>query len=406
MIAESSGKVAYVVKRYPRYSETFIVNEILAHEAAGLGVEIFSLYPPVDTHFQDNIALVRAPVHYLPGEGSKVAGFWSALGNASTALPDFWSKLGRVRNSEVRDVVQGIALARLVRERGISHLHAHFGSAPGSVARIAALFAEVSYSLTLHAKDIFHESVNAEDLGPKLADASAVVTVSDYNASHLRREFGTAQLRRIYNGVDLSRFRYAAPAGRPPLLVAVGRLVEKKGFVHLIEACHLLAAEGCSFSCRIIGGGEMEAVLRQRISDLALVDKVQLLGPCPQSEATRHIQQAALLAAPCVVGADGNRDGLPTVLIEAMALGTPCVATEVTGIPEIVQDGITGLLVPQADAVALAGAIKRLLHDANLRVALAEKARALVEAEFEIHSNAAKLRKLFRPTTPHNGATT
>ena len=397
MIAPADHKVAYVVKRYPRYSETFIVNEILAHEAAGLCVEIFSLYPPVDTHFQDNIAMVRAPVHYLPGEGSKVAGFWSGLGSASSILPNFWPKLGQVRDGEARDVAQGIVLARLIRERDISHVHAHFGSAPATVARIASLFAEVPYSMTLHAKDIFHESVNAEDLRRKLMDASAVVTVSDYNASHLRQQFGTAQPGRIYNGVDLSRFRYASPEERPPLIVAVGRLVEKKGFIHLIEACRLLAAEGCSFSCRIIGGGEMEMILRQRITDLALEEKVQLLGPCPQSEATKHIQHAAVLAAPCIVGADGNRDGLPTVLIEAMALGTPCVGTDVTGIPEIVQEGITGLMVPQGDAAALAAAIKQLLYDSNLRVGLAQKARALVEAEFDIQSNAAKLRKLFRP---------
>jgi colanic acid/amylovoran biosynthesis glycosyltransferase len=139
----------------------------------------------------------------------------------------------------------------------------------------------------------------------------------------------------------------------------------------------------------------MDVALRRLISEHGLADKVELVGPAPQSETIKQIQQAALLAAPCVVGPDGNRDGLPTVLIEAMALGTPCVGTDVTGIPEIVQNDVTGLVVPQTDVAALADALKRLLHDSDLRVRLAEKARALVESQFEIHANAAKLRKVF-----------
>ena len=395
MISEPSARIAYVVKRYPRYSETFIVNEILAHEAAGLSLEICSLYPSIDTHFQDNIASVRAPVRYLPGEGSKVATFWSALGDSSTAIPDFWSKLGWFKKAEVREIFQAMALARLVRERAITHLHAHFGSASATVARMAAQFAEIPYSVTLHAKDIFHESVNAEDLRQKLADASAVITVSDYNASHLRQQFGTANLRRIYNGIDLTRFPYASPAERPPVIVAVGRLVEKKGFIHLIEACHRLVQDDRSFRCHIIGEGEQEEELQGRIAALGLANVIKLLGPCPQRETIQHIQKATLLAAPCIVGKDGNRDGLPTVLIEAMALGTPCISTDVTGIPEIVRDGVTGLLVPPADVPALAGAMQLLMSDPLLRVRLAERARSLVESDFEIHSNAAQLRKLF-----------
>jgi colanic acid/amylovoran biosynthesis glycosyltransferase len=390
-------KVGYVVKRYPRYSETFIVNEILAHEAAGMEIEIFSVLPPVDSHFQDAISRVRAPVTYLPSKRLKVAEFWSALEQACEPLPEGWLSLEAVRGEDVCYVYQAAVLAREARLRAISHLHAHFATVATTVARLAARFAGLPYTFTAHAKDIFHESVRPEDLRRKLADAAVAVTVSDYNLAYLHESYGSAarRVRRIYNGVDLERFPYRSPRERPPRIVGVGRLVEKKGFVDLIEACAILAEEGRKFTCRIVGAGEQETELRVRIARLGLEDRIELLGPRPQNELARLVQDAAVLAAPCVVGADGNRDGLPTVLLEAMALGTPCVSTSVTGIPEAIRDGETGLMVSQRDPAALAAAIGRLLQEPYLRERLADRARRLVEAEFDVKGNAAQLREMF-----------
>jgi colanic acid/amylovoran biosynthesis glycosyltransferase len=390
-------RVGYVLKRYPRYSETFIVNEILAHEAAGLELEIFSLYPPNDSHFQDAIARVRAQVTYLPVYGVKAADFWSALEEAGSVLPGVWGALREANGEDARDVHQALLLAKAVHSRGIGHLHAHFGSAATTVARLAARFAGVPYSFTAHAKDIFHESVRPEDLARKLNDAAAVVTVSDYNLSYLSEVYGpaAARTRRIYNGLDLDLFPFSEPLDRRPLIVGVGRLVEKKGFADLVEACALLHARGIDFQCRIIGTGELEAGLREQIERLGLRGRVELLGPRPQQEVIEQIRQAAVFAAPCVVGTDGNRDGLPTVLLEAMALGAPCISTAVTGIPEVLRDGDTGLMVPEHDPAGLAAAIERLLADDGLRVRLATAARALIEREFDIHRNAARQRDLF-----------
>ncbi len=232
-------KIGYVVKRYPRYSETFIVNEILAHEAAGMELEIFSVLPPEDGHFQDVISRVRAPVTYLPSKGLKVAEFWSVLEEAGQTFPDGWDSLEVARGEDVRYVYQAMVLAREARLRAISHLHAHFATAATTVTRLAARFAGLPYTFTAHAKDIFHESVRPADLRRKLADATVAVTVSDYNLAHLRESYGFAarHVRRIYNGLDLERFPYRSPRDRPPRIVGVGRLVEKKGFVDLIEAC-------------------------------------------------------------------------------------------------------------------------------------------------------------------------
>lgn len=394
---DGAPKVAYLVKRYPRYSETFVVNEILAHEAAGLAVEIFSLYPCIDSHFQDAISRVRAPVRHILAENVKGTEFWSAAEDCARVIPDVWPKLSAGKGEEAKVVFQALRVAAAARRGGITHLHAHFATSATSVARLASWFAGVPFTFTAHAKDIFHESVDPADLRSKLCAAAACVTVSDFNLSHLRHEFGDAASRvtRIYNGLDLAGLHYADPADRPPLVLGVGRLVEKKGFADLISACAILSARRMPFICKIIGEGECGSDLREQIKAMELRGVVELVGPMPQRQVFEVMRQAAVFAAPCIVGKDQNRDGLPTVLLEAMALGTPCVATDVTGIPEVVRHQETGLLARQNDPRSLADAIERMLMERTTRVKLARQARALIEDQFDIQQNSAALREVF-----------
>lgn len=395
--------IGYVVKRYPRYSETFVVTEILAHEAVGLDVEIFALRPPCDTHFQDAIARVRAPVTYVPYEGIRTADFWAALQHVARFHSGLWRVLGDAAHEDAREVYQAAMLAHHVTDRGIRHLHAHFATSPTTVARLAARIADISYSFTAHAKDIYGPEVRHSDLRRKLTDATAVVTVSDYNLTHLTSAHGEAaeRIARIYNGLPLDQFPFSVPEARPPLILSVGRLVEKKGIADLVDACAILDRAGRPFTCHVIGAGPLEADLRDQIHRLGLASRVSLLGPRPRVEVVQCLREAAVFAAPCVVAQDGDRDGLPTVLLEAMATGTPSIATGVTGIPEIIQDDSTGLLVPEHDAVALAAALDRLLGDAELRVRLATSARALIERSFDARRNAEQLRNLFDGASAH-----
>jgi glycosyltransferase involved in cell wall biosynthesis len=390
-------RIGYVVKRYPRYSETFIVNEILAHEATGLDVRIFALLPSLDTHFQDVIARVRAPVYYLPSIAGKARDWWAELVRTGGVHPRVWNALVTATGDSAREVLQAMVLAQEIRAQGITHLHAHFATSATAVARLAAAISGIPYSFTAHAKDIFHEAVDQRLLAGKLSAAAVAVTVSDYNLDYLRTRFGAVagNVARIYNGLDLGRFTYSDPGNRPAEILAVGRLVEKKGFRYLIDACALLARRGRRFRCRIIGSGELEGDLRQRISAAGLGAVVELAGPRPQQEVVDAIRSAAVFAAPCLVGRDGNRDGLPTVLLESMALGTPCVSTDVTGIPEILKDNVTGLMVPQEQPEVLAYALNRLLGEPSLRTSLARRARALIEDEFDVHRNAGRLRECF-----------
>jgi glycosyltransferase involved in cell wall biosynthesis len=388
--------VGYVLKRYPRYSETFVVNEILAHEEAGLDVQIFSLRPPGDTHYQSEISLVRAPVTYFSVDGWKPMDFWDLLRGSSERMPGLWSTLEAARGEDWRVVCQAVLLAREVLDRRVSWLHAHFASSATSVARVAALLAGIPFSFTAHAKDIFHDSVRPEDFSRKLAAADAVVTVTDYNVRYIRQTFGSAgRVHRIYNGLNLERFPYREPLDREPRIVAIGRLIEKKGFADLVAACAILAGRGRHFRCEIVGTGPLEPELRRAIDGAGISSQVELVGPRPRAEVIGRLREAAVLAAPCVVGSDGNRDGLPTVILEAMALGTPCVSTNVTGIPEAVRHGETGLLLEPGDPAGLAGAIESLLDDPRLRVRLAAGARRMIEEEFDVRRNTAALRNLF-----------
>lgn len=391
------ARVGYVVKRYPRFSETFIVNEILAHEETGRAIDIFALRPVEESYFQDMLARVRAGVTRVPDRFRGPDDLWRLMREGRARLPGLVDVVDRFPEARGEDIAQAILIALAVVDRGIAHLHAHFGTIAATVARIAAALAGVSWSMTLHAKDIYYLYEENQNLDLKLRDASAVVTVSDYNVAHLSRVFPGAggPVSRIYNGVDLERFRWSPPDPEADEILAVGRLVEKKGFHILIEALRALRAEGRAIRCRIVGAGEEEADLRAQIAACGLGDAVTMAGPMPQEAIKAAMRRAALLACPCVVGDDGNRDGMPTVLLEAMALGLPCVGSDVTGIPELIADGENGLVVPEGDAPALARALARLLDDPALRTRLSAAGRRTMERDYDIRRNAPRLGALF-----------
>jgi len=374
-------RVGYVTKMFPRFSETFVLTELLQLERLGYEVEIFSLRPPADGRFHAKLADLRAPVTYLTSSGIRAADLWSEFA-ATDELDELGPHLDELLRIDYRSALQAVQLARHCRRLGLTHLHAHFASAGTTVARVAARIAGISYGFTAHAKDIYCE-VDQDDLRRKLRDAVDVVTVSDFNRDYLTSEFGADadRVRRVYNGLDLDAFEFSDPSERSATIAAVGRLVEKKGFDVLLDALALLLADGHQVDLVLIGSGVLEGALRAQAERLGLADRVTMLGEV--------VANAAVFAAPCVVGEDGNRDGLPTVLLEAMALGTPCVATPVTGIPEIIEHEVTGLLVPERDPRALADALNRLLDDPVLRSGLAKAARDLVETEFDARRQAA-----------------
>ncbi|MDO5511428.1 glycosyltransferase [Corynebacterium sp.] len=383
----SEQVTGYVLKMYPRFSETFIVSEILAREARGDKIIIFSMRPCTDARFHPELARVQAPVVQVPRPGSASA-LWRML------TPQAAPHLAELLTHQADDAAQAVQLAALVAEHGVTHLHAHFASMTTTVARLAGRIAGVPYSFTAHAKDIFHELVDEEDLRRKFADAHHAVTISDYNLRQLQQRFpeSAPSITLVYNGLELERFPFH-PERTPDLtLLGVGRLVEKKGFHLLIEAVRRLRARGLNVSAEIVGDGPLRATLQAQIDQAGLHDVVRLLGPRTQAEVRDLLGSRRLFVAPFVVGADGNADGLPTVLLEAMARGIPCVAGDVTAVGEVIIPGETGWLVPAGDIEQLTTAIDQALRtDCGPYV---QRARGLVEKIFDSTRQATHLAAL------------
>ena len=397
---KSSPRIGYVLKVYPRTSQTFVLTEILAHERAGLAMDIFSLRRTDDTRFHAALAQVQSPVFQIARAGSKATLVLDELREHGQYLPELW-KVVQYSSANAEDLLQAARLSRAIVDRGIVHLHAHFGTVATVVARLAARITGVSYSFTAHAKDIFHEIVDEDVLRKKLADAAGVVTVSQFNVAFLKDKYADAAagVKLIYNGLNLDEFRFEPEGDRPPLILAVGRLVEKKGFSYLLDACAILHSRGVRYRCEIVGGGVLEESLQEQLRELNLGDRVTLCGSMSQSDVIKKIRQASILAAPCVHAEDNDRDGLPTILLEAMALGTPCISTPVTGIPEVLKHEETGLMVAERKATELADACERLLSDQGLCGVLTQNARGLVEENFDIEKNTAKIRTFFAEMT-------
>lgn len=385
--------IAYVLKRFPRFSETFILNELLAHEAAGAKTHVYSLLPPPDEPHHARLQDLKAGVTILKS---------AAKGRDGVAAP---ADAALFSGKSARDIgalqAKADAVAIDGTLRGVTHLHAHFGSDATTVACLAARIIGGTYSFTAHAKDIYHTYVSpGEDDAmrrAKLRGAAFVATVSDCNARHLRTLCPEARIIRLYNGIDLSAFAPVDPAGQQPgHMIAVGRMVEKKGFHVLLDACADLRARGVPFTLSLIGSGPMEAALIAQRAALGLEDCVAMDGPLPQEALVREMAKAQLAVLPCLVTESGDRDGLPTVLLEAMARALPVVTTTVSGGPEIVKDGVTGRLCPPMDAGALAGTLQDVLnHPARAR-AMGQAGRWRAERLFDLTTNAARLRALLQ----------
>ena len=390
--------VGYVLKRYPRLSETFIVTEMLELRRLGVAVTILAQRDADEGLVHEKTRQLDAPIYYLPRVSKHE---WPFRYRKDGASPVTTLESAGINSdaSGGRTMLEAALLAPLVERLGIDHLHAHFATWASEVACHVGALTGIPFSFTAHAKDIFHDDVNKQHLAWRMARAKLVVTVSDFNKAYLNNLLAvsgkTGRIERLYNGIDLDLFAPQARNPEPDLIVGIGRLVEKKGFDYLIDACRLLKQEGRQFRCVIVGDGEQRVALAALIGEYGLDNEVKLAGAMTQTEVIALLKRAAVFALPCVVGRDGNRDGLPTVLLEAMALEVPVVSTRVTGIPEIIDHGQNGLLVEERDAVGLAVALAELLQAPALRQQLGTQAREKVKCQFNTADNVKQLKEYF-----------
>jgi glycosyltransferase involved in cell wall biosynthesis len=284
------------------------------------------------------------------------------------------------------------------------HLHAHFASTPSLVALFTHRLSGIPYTFTAHAKDIY--VTDPDVFRTKLEEARAVVTCTEYNRGYLTKQFGRLadhKVRCIYHGLDISQFKFTLSrkdgAGEPVIL-SVARLVEKKGLEDFIMAADILRRRGHAFKVEIIGTGPLRDTLKAQAQRLGLTDRVRLAGAQAHDTVCLAYQRASVFVLPCVVASNGDRDGIPNVLLEAMASGVPVVSTPVSGIPELIESGVNGLLVSPRDARSLADAIERLLASRELSEGLARAARTKLESSFSLEASAEQLLTVFRGTEP------
>ncbi len=427
------GTIAYVLKGYPRLTDTFITSEVYRMEQQGLRLRVFVIKPctePVPSDLLDKIA--AKPVympdmtsmsksslfkwlsanlkHFMPSLRRvirkhplgvlRAAG--AAFAQAVRARKGFWAWPRKVY---AKEFLQGVMLADMLEQAGdVSHIHGHYCHGATTVTWFASMMTKLPFSFTAHAKDIYLPSLNPAGLLRRKMDAARfVITCTDANRDYLENLGSKTPVYCIYHGLnaEFCNIMKEQPAARATnghfRVLGVGRLIPKKGFDILVQACAILHQKRVPFEAIIVAeGGEHEKEIRRLITANGLENNVLLPGPMSQSQLFDEYQKASAFCLPCRVLENGDRDGIPNVLMEAMAVGVPVVSTPISGIPELIHDGVNGLLVPSEDSRALAEAFLRLINDNRLAEDLSRNAQETIESRFNGDKLAARMANLLR----------
>jgi glycosyltransferase involved in cell wall biosynthesis len=415
--SSSNKQIGYILRSYPRLSQTFILNEILALEKIGVSLQIFALTNPHEEVVQKQVSDVRAPVYYVdesmqPGRRLQES-LWVArryFKGYVRALFYVWANTqidqGYTASNRWECFQQAVHLVHMLMGQGqktgktIDHLHAHFAHDPTLVAYLVHRITGVPFSFTAHARDLYQ--VREKPLTDRIQRANAVVTCCRANLEYLNR-LALSQRSKfslIYHGVNLKDFQRSADprAGTDPdcpLILSVGRLVEKKGFQDLLQALLIVKESGERFRCAIYGDGPLRQPLTEWIEAHGMANEVTLCGDRTQQELVPAFHSATLFVLTPVQTEDGDRDGIPNVLLEAMAVGLPVVTTAVAGIPELVDHDENGLLYPPHDVQGIAAGIVELLRDEQQRRRFGEAGSKKVVEQFDVAQAANRLKSLF-----------
>ena len=390
--------LVYIVGTYPGLTTTFIDREIRALRSMGVQVRVISIRKPhtILAHTQEQLQAITSyllPVswrRFITGHvrffvQKPITYFGTLLELLTSHHPNLTARL-----KSVLHFAEGVYAAEWVREEKCDHIHAHFVDRASTVALVSSRLLNVPYSVTAHANDIY---VRPELLDLKFSQASFVSTCTGYNRQHLEKEFKlNGKLHCIYHGLELGAYQpELSVSSGIPMITSVGQLKEKKGFSYLLEACQILKEKGYPFHCQIVGEGPLRSKLEQQIRNLSLESHVMLNGALPHERVIAQMKSSTMFVLPCVMGSDGDRDGIPNVILEAMAMQLPVISTNHSGIPEVVIDEVNGLLVPMEDAKSLAQAMARLLDQPELRHQMGERGRQLVAEKFDAKHNASRL---------------
>jgi glycosyltransferase involved in cell wall biosynthesis len=383
---------AYLFERFPSFVQTFVYREAVEMARQGMNPLLISIRRP------DEPASVREEldleVVYLPESGTLRAEI-DMLRETHKLNRAVRRALPKVRTQpDSTRLFEAAWIGPLLQQEKIHHVHAHFGGMAARTAWWLRLYG-ISYSYTGHANDIFCPNDFPISNGDLVEDATFVVTETDYARQWMENHYPRAagKIVRVYNGIDRA-FPPREPPAETPRILSVGRLIEKKGFADLIEACRLVRERGLSFECAIVGEGPLREQLQQQIDAASLGDEIRLIGPQSQQEVRVLLSEADVFVLASVPESDGGSDNLPTVIIEAMMCGTPVISTRLAGIPEMIQHGENGLLVGARNAPALATAIEQLLRDRTLATKLGTHAKGTAIQKFSIEATTRTLKHL------------
>lgn len=399
----SKKKVGYILRKFPVLSETFILNEILELEAQGIDVHIFSVEKPNDPKFHKNLHRLKAHVTYLP-DLLKLKSLWRHCKKAARKFPKGFRKtlgytIRQANPSLMFRLLQSCYVCNVARKEKIEHFHAHFASRATTISFFSSMISDIPYSFTAPAADIFKETLCQKALSRKIDFANFVVTVSEYNKKFLSTNFRPSpnKILKIYNGIDLSVFHPGEFFGDESFtFLCVARFVEKKGHRILVEACEILKNQGVNFRCWMVGKGKLQQHIRKSIKQKKLQDIVEILGPHTHEEVLERIYQSHAYVLPCIEGKNGDKDGLPVSIVEALACGIPVITTPMTGNSEVVKHGHNGFLVPPEDSHKTAEAMKRMIEDKVLYTVQCNNARPSVKEFFDIKKTIRTLANKFK----------
>jgi glycosyltransferase involved in cell wall biosynthesis len=398
-------KVAYIVSRFPKVTETFVLYELLELERLGVAVEVFPLLRQREAVQHAEAAGLVSRAHYEPFLS------WEILGAIGHYL---WRRPGVFLRTVATVLARTIAspnfffgalatlpkttrFARVMEQSGVDHVHSHFANHPALAAFVVHRLTGIPYSFTAHGSDL-HVDQTALDL--KLGDAAFAVTVSAYNRQFVLDRVGRDLGRKmvvLHCGVDAGLLAPSEGGGNGEFrILCVAALREVKGHRHLIEACRLLAQRGMPFRCELVGDGPLAGALRKQVRDAGLEGRVVLRGALPRHGVVECMRRASVVVQPSAPDREGRREGIPVALMEAMSVGLPVVTSRLSGIPELVEDGASGLLTEPGDARGIAEALEKLAASPELRARLGRRGRERVLADFDLRRSVGELARMFR----------
>lgn len=406
-------RLAYIIGSYPALTTTFIDREIQLLREWEVDLRIFSIRRSKSRLSPGQIAIRQEVKYLLPVNYMQLifAHLFYVLKKPGVFWGTFKYLLSRphpglkTRLKTILHFGEGVYAAWLMQKEGYEHIHAHFADRASILAMVASRLLGIQYSLTAHAMDIYVDPVM---LPEKISGAAFVATCTAYNQAHLRSlstNGSREKIKCIYHGLDTSYYNpplNGLPGDPSNLILSVGQLKEKKGFTYLLQACQILKEDGYTFKCQIVGDGPMRAELENQISNLGLSEVVELCGALPHEKVIEKYSQATIFVLPAVTASDGDRDGIPNVILEALAMKLPVVSTEHSGIPEVIVHGNNGLLVKSKDSLSLAKALGSLMDQQSLRKHLGETGRKTVLEKFDLPKNIGILHSEFQRVMEEN----